>query len=105
MMNRSREFVDAVQMIKKHVVFDLDHLASVFEVTIRAIGGLLSAHVLLKRNPALVEDYDDSLLTAAADLGERLLPAFEWTSSIPTSKINLKTVSHIQEGRDERVGA
>ena len=92
-MNRSAEVKRSIDLFKQHVTFDIDYLANVFEVNIRALGGLLSAHILLKRNPSIVEDYDDSLLSAALDLGERLFAAFDGTSSIPTGRINLKTAS------------
>jgi len=90
-MNRSEELKTAVQLIERHVRFDVDHLVNVFEVNIRALGGLLSAHMLLERNPAILPDYNGSLLAAALDLGQRLLPAFERNPTLPSGRINLKT--------------
>eukprot|EP00210_Caulerpa_lentillifera_P000597 g578.t1 len=90
-MNKSRELRLALEKIDEFVNFDLDFMAHVFEVNIRVLGGLLSAHVLLKRNPALVPNYTDSLLNASLDLGHRLLPAFDTVSGIPRSKVNLRT--------------
>ena len=40
------EFSRAVGVVSSQLSFDIDHRVSVFEVTIRAMGGLLSAHML-----------------------------------------------------------
>lgn len=61
-----------------------------FEVTIRMLGGLLSGHVLLERNPGLLPGYDGSLLTSAVDLADRMLPAFATPSGLPASFVNLR---------------
>ena len=63
--------------------FSLDVNVSVFETTIRVLGGLLSAH-LIAIDPRLgvyplsgsEGAYEGRLLQLARDLGERLLPAF-----------------------------
>ena len=60
------------------VSFDVDLKVNVFEANIRLLGGLLSAH-LLAADPTLSlmqKMYDGELLTLAADLGDRLMPAF-----------------------------
>eukprot|EP00210_Caulerpa_lentillifera_P000610 g591.t1 len=90
-MNKSRELRLALEKIDEFVNFDIDDKVHVFEVTIRVLGGLLSAHVLLKRNPAIAPNYTDSLLNASLDLGHRLLPAFDTVSGIPEMRVNLKT--------------
>ena len=64
---------------------------SVFETTIRALGGLLSAHMMITDNSTILEAYnnrhqltetkkvvyDNHLLHLAEDLGNRLLWAFQ----------------------------
>lgn len=55
-------------------------------------GGLLSMHVLLTRNSAIMPDYSGGLLRLATDLGERLLPAFDTPTGIPLSWVNLRKV-------------
>ena len=58
--------------------FDLDVRANAFEMNIRLLGGLLSAH-LLAEDPTLglmSGGYTGGLLGLALQLGERLLPAF-----------------------------
>ena len=101
-------FVDAVRLLEcacfSVVIdsavkdFDYDVNVSVFETTIRVLGGLLSAHMMLTDNltilehytqnhpnssatrlspPRVVYRYRDHLLALAVDFGDRLLPAFQ----------------------------
>jgi len=83
-----------VDLIRNEISFDRDVTISVFETTIRVLGGLLSAHVLLadKVVPEAPESwaYDDELLHLAEDLAERLLPAFETETGIPYHRVNLR---------------
>ncbi|GAA5828288.1 hypothetical protein JCM3770_004951, partial [Rhodotorula araucariae] len=62
--------------------FDLDDKFHTFEITIRVLGGLLSAY-------HLSGETDQMLLDKAVDLAERLLPAFDTPSGLPLSFINL----------------
>ncbi|GAA5975567.1 hypothetical protein JCM21900_002348 [Sporobolomyces salmonicolor] len=62
--------------------FDLDDKFHTFEITIRVLGGLLSAY-------HLSGETDTMLLDKAVDLADRLLPAFETPSGLPTSFVNL----------------
>ena len=75
--------------------FDRDLIVSVFESNIRMLGGLISGHVsliYLKNNhyPNRFKWYKNELLLKAKDLGLRLLPAFNTTTGLPKSRINLK---------------
>jgi hypothetical protein len=81
----------AVRWVSHNASFDVDARVHVFEVTIRALGGLLSSHELVSRDPKLVPGYDGVLLRAAVDLADRLVPAFDTPTGLPTSWINLKT--------------
>ncbi len=86
-------FKEAVQFVvdQRINLFNVDARVHVFEVTIRALGGLLSAHSLLALDPRLAPDYDGhSLLTAAVDLADRLIPAFDTPTGLPLSWVNLK---------------
>lgn len=92
MGNRSA-FWDAVHLVTKYVSFDQDSDVQVFEVSIRVLGGLLSAHLLAlhpdfgMRSPS----YGGELLSMAHDLGVRLLPAFEGTrTGLPFPRVNLR---------------
>lgn len=73
---RTREFV------VEHLSFDRDIYVQNFEVTIRHLGGLLSAYQLTN---------DRRLLRLAEDLGNRLLPAFDTPTGIPYRFVNLRT--------------
>lgn len=94
-----RRFYDAVQLVIRDVTFERNVTISLFEATIRVLGGLLSAHSLLEaeelepvfrhREPK----YDGQLLDLAYDLGVRLLPAFDTRTGIPVHRVNLMCVS------------
>ena len=73
---RTREFV------VKNLNFDKDIFVQNFEITIRHLGGLLSAYQLTN---------DRRLLSLAEDLGTRLLPAFDSPTGIPYRFVNLRT--------------
>ncbi|KAJ1447191.1 glycoside hydrolase [Pelagophyceae sp. CCMP2097] len=88
------EFVTAVGMVATFFKdgFDYDVDVSVFETTIRILGGLLSAHLMASdADLRLFPGYDDSLLDLAFDLGIRLLPAFATPTGIPYGTVNLRS--------------
>jgi ER degradation enhancer, mannosidase alpha-like 2 len=62
--------------------FDKDIDVQNFEITIRLLGGLLSAHQITG---------DRKLLEMAEDLGTRLLPVFNSPTGLPYRYVNLKT--------------
>ena len=68
--------------IAENLSFNKDIYVQNFEVTIRLLGGLLSAHQMTG---------DNHLLKLAADLGTRLLPVFDSPTGIPYRYVNLKT--------------
>ena len=68
--------------IVAHLSFDQDIRVKNFEITIRVLGGLLSAAQLLD---------DKRLLDLADDLGRRLLPAFDSPTGMPYMYVNLRT--------------
>ncbi|XP_054751579.1 ER degradation-enhancing alpha-mannosidase-like protein 1 [Lytechinus pictus] len=96
-IGNASEFQKAVQLVSDTVSFEKNSTVQVFESTIRIIGGLLSAHLLiLDPNKPLGDlappDYDDNLLHLAHDLATRLLPAFEnSTTGLPHPRVNLCT--------------
>ena len=81
-------------------LFSDDVTVSVFETTIRLIGGLLAAHLLavhpewwaahLGSARDAARTYGGALLQVARELGERLLPAFDTPTGIPVGSINLR---------------
>ncbi|KAL7063036.1 hypothetical protein AAHC03_0587 [Spirometra sp. Aus1] len=79
--NMDKEFEEARNWIDTYVHFDLDNdRVSVFESTIRLLGGLLSAFHLSN---------NEVFISKATVLGEKLLHAFKSTSGLPYSDINL----------------
>uniref|UniRef100_H3B7W3 alpha-1,2-Mannosidase n=1 Tax=Latimeria chalumnae TaxID=7897 RepID=H3B7W3_LATCH len=82
-MGLENEFNEAKDWIERN--FDLNLVngeASLFEVNIRYIGGLLSAYFLTG---------EEVFKTKAIELGEKLLPAFNTPTGIPRGVINLGT--------------
>lgn len=81
-MGLDSRFRDGVDWVKANLDFDVDGSVSVFETSIRLVGGLLSAHHACG---------DPALLAKARDLADRLLPAFDTPTGMPWRRINLKT--------------
>ncbi|KAJ3693456.1 hypothetical protein LUZ60_008936 [Juncus effusus] len=74
------EFKKARDWVANSLDFNKDYEASVFETTIRVVGGLLSAYDLSN---------DEMFLEKAKDIANRLLPAWDTPSGIPYNSINL----------------
>uniref|UniRef100_A0A8R1HSJ9 alpha-1,2-Mannosidase n=1 Tax=Caenorhabditis japonica TaxID=281687 RepID=A0A8R1HSJ9_CAEJA len=105
-VNELDEFERAIDLVIKTVRFDSDLIVSVFETNIRVLGGLISAHVLAElvktKHPERLQYYDKQLLNMAVEVGNRLLPAFNTTSGLPYSRINLKhgMLEHLKRQKD-----
>jgi mannosidase alpha-like ER degradation enhancer 2 len=72
----------AKSLIVDKLSFDKDLTVQNFEVTIRLLGGLLSAYQMTG---------DERLLHLADDLGTRLLPVFDSPTGMPYRFVNLRT--------------
>ncbi|HEX7421327.1 MAG TPA: glycoside hydrolase family 47 protein [Thermoanaerobaculia bacterium] len=72
----------AKSLIVEKLSFDKDISVQNFEVTIRLLGGLLSAYQMTG---------DERLLHLADDLGTRLLPVFDSPTGMPYRFVNLRT--------------
>jgi mannosyl-oligosaccharide alpha-1,2-mannosidase len=82
-MGLDDEFRDGVEWVKANLDFGVDGEVSVFETSIRLVGGLLSAYHA---------SGDGVLLEKARDLADRLLPSFAASPiGIPHRYINLRT--------------
>ena len=82
-MGLEEEFREGVEWVKSNLDFDVDGEVSVFETSIRLVGGLLSAFHACG---------DQVLLAKARDCADRLLPSFAASPlGIPHRYINLKT--------------
>jgi mannosyl-oligosaccharide alpha-1,2-mannosidase len=81
LMGLRTEFDEATKFVEDSLDFDnADSEVSVFELIIRALGGLLGAHALSGRRVFLVR---------AKELAERLLPALNTSSRLPMPKWNI----------------
>jgi mannosyl-oligosaccharide alpha-1,2-mannosidase len=82
-MGLDEEFRDGVDWVKRNLDFDVDGEVSVFETSIRLVGGLLSAFHACG---------DPVLLAKARDCADRLMPSFAASPiGIPHRFINLRT--------------
>ena len=99
-------FTEALWKIVDNVDFDKDKVVSVFEMNIRVLGGLLSAHIMARDDSlgifletckhsdhtgsVVTRRYNDELLDLAEDLARRLLVAFQTPTGIPYGSVNLR---------------
>lgn len=100
-------YPDALRRVCTEVSFNQDAKVQVFEMTIRALGSLLSTYQYLDRLPDSPKDqakaipgvgvkkvdlkrYMARVLELAEDLGKRLLPAFETKTGLPYARVNLR---------------
>lgn len=81
-LNLPEEFEEAADFVEKSLKFGrMDEEISVFELSIRGLGGLLGAHSLSGR---------PMFLQRARELADLLLPAFDTPSGMPLPGWNLK---------------
>lgn len=82
-MGLKEEFDEGTEWVRTRLAFKEFNDVNLFEVTIRVLGGLLSAYHL-SGNPLFLDK--------SVDLGERLLPCFTRSPSpVPYSDVNLAT--------------
>ena len=72
----------ALQWVSNDLTFDIHQDVNCFEMTIRVLGGLLSAFHLSR---------DASILAKAVDVGDRLIHCFDSPSPVPYSDVNLRS--------------
>jgi mannosidase alpha-like ER degradation enhancer 2 len=82
LMGMKDEATSTKNYIIENLKFDKDIYVQNFEITIRLLGGLLSAYQLTG---------DKRLLSLAEDLGTRLLPVFNSPTGLPYRYVNLRT--------------
>jgi len=83
-MGFTDEAAKARDWVAESLSFDVSASVSVFEVTIRFVGGLISAYAMTG---------DEVYKQKAQDLATRLLPAFKTATGIPMAQINLRSGS------------
>ncbi|NXE41410.1 MA1C1 mannosidase, partial [Ptilorrhoa leucosticta] len=79
-MELEEEFQEAKEWVEKSFDLNVNGEASLFEVNIRYIGGLLATYYLTG---------EEVFKSKALELGEKLLPAFNTPTGIPRGVINL----------------
>jgi len=82
LMGLDSRFRDGVNWVRGNLDFAVDGEVSVFETSIRLVGGLLSAHLA---------SGDPVLLGKARECADRLLPAFDTPTGMPYRFVNLLT--------------
>ncbi|XP_014087995.3 endoplasmic reticulum mannosyl-oligosaccharide 1,2-alpha-mannosidase [Bactrocera oleae] len=83
-MGLEDEFTEGREWVSNFLTFDINRDVNLFEVTIRILGGLLSAYHL---------SGDKMFLSKSIELGNRMLPCFLSPSGIPYSDVNLASMS------------
>ena len=89
LMNLTAEFDLAVEWVRTGLRFGEQEDVNLFEVTIRVLGGLLSAYEL---------SHERTLLDAAEQLGTRLLIAFDSPTGLPYGTLGLKSKKKYNPG-------
>ncbi|XP_071723771.1 alpha-mannosidase I MNS4-like [Rutidosis leptorrhynchoides] len=91
LLGDKERFTSSVEWIGKNLRFDINKTVSLFETTIRVLGGLLSAHLIASdySTGMGIPSYENQLLHLAEDLGRRMLPAFDTPTGIPFGSVNL----------------
>jgi mannosidase alpha-like ER degradation enhancer 2 len=82
MLGMKKEAAEVKQLIFDSLDFNRNDEVQVFEITIRLLGGLLTAYEL---------DGDKRFLALAEDLGKRMMPAFNTPTGMPFRYVNLQT--------------
>lgn len=108
LMNLTSRLSHAREWVSKSLNYDQDQEVNTFETTIRMLGGFLSAHYLSTTYPNLAPLADDDrgasgedlYLEKAADLGDRLIGAFDSPSGVPYASVNLRTSKGIESHAD-----
>jgi mannosidase alpha-like ER degradation enhancer 1 len=107
----------ALDKVCKDISFDQDAKVQVFEMTIRALGSLLSTYQYLDRLPdepkeqakvihglkwkkVDLKKFKPRVLEMALDLGKRMLPAFETKTGLPYARVNLRQGVEMGETTD-----
>jgi mannosyl-oligosaccharide alpha-1,2-mannosidase len=80
-MNLTSEALSAKNLIKNSFDINLDQDVSLFEITIRVLGGFLAAFEI---------DGDPYWIEISQKLGDSLIHAFDTKSGLPVNAINLK---------------
>jgi len=96
LMGMKDEFIEGRRYIAESLNLEnVKEKVSVFETTIRVLGGLISAYQMSK---------DRIFLKKADDLGSRLLPAFQTASGLPNEFLSLNNLEGIRRSGRMKFG-
>ncbi|KAI1761615.1 glycoside hydrolase family 47 protein [Hypoxylon sp. FL1150] len=102
LMNLTDRLPEPRKWLQRKLNYNQDQDVNTFEMTIRMLGGLLSAHYLTTKLPDAASRRDSVYLAKAVELADRLLPAYESRSGIPYASVHLSKakglVSHADGG-------
>ena len=82
LLGLTAEAGEAKELILSRLNFNIDNDIQVFEITIRLLGGLITAYEL---------DGNKKFLALATDLANRLMPAFNSATGMPYRYVHLQT--------------
>ncbi|RYC60100.1 hypothetical protein CHU98_g6108 [Xylaria longipes] len=89
LMNLTERLAEPRKWLQRRLDYNQDQDVNTFEMTIRMLGGLLSAHYLTTKLPNAASRRDSVYLAKAVELADRLLPAYESRSGIPYASVHL----------------
>ncbi|KAI0483478.1 glycoside hydrolase family 47 protein [Xylaria cf. heliscus] len=100
LMNLTERLDEPRKWLQRRLNYNQDQDVNTFEMTIRMLGGLLSAHYLTTQLPNTASRRDSIYLSKAVQLADRLLPAYESRSGIPYASVHLSNAKGIPSHAD-----
>ena len=111
MIGDEDEFFKQVDFVARNIKFDSSLSVSVFETTIRVVGGLVTAHLQAldmlesrkrtkKKTDQKYIDYDGGLLRKAEEIAKKMLVAFDTSTGMPYNEVHLLLGLQREKGQE-----
>ncbi|KAJ8109220.1 hypothetical protein ONZ43_g6194 [Nemania bipapillata] len=100
LMNLTDRLAEPRKWLQRSLNYNQDQDVNTFEMTIRMLGGLLSAHYLATKLPSSASRRDSVYLAKAVEVANRLLPAYESHSGIPYASVHLSQAKGVPSHAD-----
>ncbi|KAI0841532.1 glycoside hydrolase family 47 protein [Hypoxylon sp. FL0890] len=100
LMNLTDRLAESRKWLQRKLNYNQDQDVNTFEMTIRMLGGLLSAHYLTTQLPNATSRRYSVYLAKAVELADRLLPAYESRSGIPYASVHLSKAKGVPSHAD-----
>ncbi|KAI1384895.1 glycoside hydrolase family 47 protein [Hypoxylon trugodes] len=100
LMNLTDRLVEPRKWLQRTLNYNQDQDVNTFEMTIRMLGGLLSAHYLATKLPDASSRRDSIYLAKAVEVADRLLPAYESRTGIPYASVHLSRAKGLPSHSD-----